>query len=63
MKKKNIILALVISVILVSCSSLDKQPPVNEGYKTEFVMPKGELLSDEDREYLNELEKEYEQNT
>lgn len=61
---KKIIVALIVALgaTLPSCSNLDDQPPLNDGYKTEFVIPAGELLNDEDRAYLDAIEEEYEQN-
>ncbi len=68
MKKLYIILRVVVAVlsfsaIAVGCESLDETPEINKGYKTNIRIPDGEPLTDEDRDYIDEMEMEYENAT
>ena len=57
MKKTIFIIFAVLA--LNSCRKASELPPINDGFATEFILPDPENLTSEDREYLEELEKEY----
>lgn len=60
MRKKIIFIAMAVSLAgLASCRRANELPPLNEGYATEFIMPDPEPLTSEEREYLDRLEREY----
>ena len=42
-----------------SCDTADELPPLNDGYATTVVMPAAEDLTSEDRDYIQELQDEY----
>lgn len=48
---------------LCSCRKADELPPLNEGYATTIVLPDGVNLTNEERDYLEDLEEEYEEAT
>lgn len=45
----------------VSCDTADELPPLNEGYATTVIMPDPVDLTDEERDYIRELQDEYNQ--
>lgn len=53
---------LVLAAACCSCNSVPEQPPLNEGYDTSFIMPEAEVLSEEDRAIITEMEDEYDKN-
>lgn len=53
--------ALAAGPLLVSCETVSDTPPVNDGYATGYRMPDPDILTDEDRKFLEEQEKEYQQ--
>ena len=56
--------AIVTSALLSgSCRQADELPPLNEGYATTIILPDGVNLTDEERDYIEALEKEYEKAT
>lgn len=42
-----------------SCSQPSELPPLNEGYATEYIIPDPEQLTDEDRDYIEQVQDEY----
>ena len=60
---KRIFLIATVFVALCSCRKADELPPLNEGYATTIVLPDGVNLPDEERDYLEDLEEEYEKAT
>lgn len=60
---KRIFLIATVFVALCSCRKADELPPLNEGYATTIVLPDGVNLTDEERDYLEDLEEEYEKAT
>lgn len=60
--KRILIISLSI-IALVSCRKEDELPPLTDGYAKDFIMPDPENLTQEERDYLEELEKEYEDST
>lgn len=58
----GLVTVLALTAVL-SCNNASELPPLNEGYATRFIMPDPVDLTAEDREYLYELETEYEQAT
>ena len=61
MKKILIFLFAVMSIC--SCRQANELPPLTEGYSSEIIVPDPENLTQADRDYLEALEKEYEQAT
>ena len=60
--KKTILISIVI-LSICSCRKADELPPLTDGYASTVIMPDPENLSSEDREYLEELEKEHQSAT
>lgn len=58
---KKIVLISISVLSLCACHQASELPPVTDGYATEFVLPDPVNLTSEDREYLEALEKEYEE--
>ncbi len=58
-----VVAVMAFSAIAVGCESLDETPEINKGYKSNIRIPDGEPLTDEDRDYIDELEMEYEDAT
>lgn len=44
-----------------SCNTASELPPIHEGYATSIILPDPTDLSAEEREYLEDLSKEYEE--
>ena len=61
MKKKVMLIFAIMSIC--SCRQANELPPLTEGYASEIIMPDPESLTQADRDYLEALEKEYEQAT
>ena len=61
MKKKVMLIFAIMSIC--SCRQANELPPLTEGYASEIIMPDPESLTQSDRDYLEALEKEYEQAT
>lgn len=65
MKRQNrkvILVAALLTVCCISCNNVSEQPPLNEGYDTSFVLPEAEYLTQEDREVIDAMETEYDEN-
>ena len=60
--KKILLLAMAL-VALSSCRKADELPPLTDGYATDFILPDPENLTQEDRDFLEDLEEEYENAT
>ena len=60
--KKTILISIVI-LSICSCRKADELPPLTDGYAKDFITPDPENLTQEERDYLEELEKEYEDST
>ena len=58
---KKIVLISLSVIALCSCHHASELPPVTDGYAREFVLTDPVNLTMEDREYLEALEKEYEE--
>ena len=54
---------IVIALSICSCRKADELPPLNEGYATKFILPDGVNLTSEERDYLEELDQEYQDAT
>ena len=48
---------------LCSCRDASELPPLTDGYASDFIMPDPENLTQEERDYLEDLEEEYENST
>ena len=59
--RRNIIFIAIAFVAVCSCRKADELPPLNEGYATTIVLPDGVNLTKEERDYLEELDREYEE--
>jgi len=44
-----------------SCNQPNELPPLNEGYATTVIVPDPEELTSEDREYIEEVQNEYDE--
>ena len=62
-QNKSFIFAAAISLCLCSCGQPNELPPLNDGYATEFVLPDPVALTQEERDYIDAMEKEYEEAT
>lgn len=51
--------AAMLLIAFASCDTADELPPLNDGYATTVVMPAAEDLTSEDRDYIQELQDEY----
>ena len=60
---KKIILISIVILSICSCRKADELPPLTDGYAKDFIMLDPENLTQEERDYLEELEKEYEDST
>ena len=60
--KKIIYIALAV-LAFSSCRKASELPPLSDGYADEVILPDPENLTPEDREFLAELENEYENST
>ena len=60
--KKILLITIALSSVF-SCRKADELPPLNEGYATTIVLPDGVNLTNEERDYLEDLEEEYEEAT
>ena len=60
---KRILIISISILALVSCRKADELPPLTDGYASTVIVPDPENLTSEDREYLEELEKEYQSAT
>lgn len=60
--KKTILISITVLAIC-SCRKADELPPLSEGYAKEFIMPDPENLTQEERDFLEDLEEEYENST
>ena len=60
MKKYIILTTFILSALTVySCRQADELPPINKGYAKTIIMPEPVNLTASDREYLDELQAEY----
>ncbi len=60
--KKKIYIALTLLLVsggFFSCRKSDELPPLDRGYAKDVILPDPEDLTRADREYLEELEEEY----
>ena len=62
-QNKTFIFAVAICLCLCSCSQPNELPPLNAGYATEFILPDPVALTQEERDYIDALEKEFEEAT
>lgn len=62
MKKTIATILIIVSMtgFLNSCDNASELPPLDNGFATQFILPDPVDLTEEDREYLDKLEKEYE---
>lgn len=60
---RKIIVIAIAFIAVYSCRKADELPPLNEGYATTIVLPDGVNLTGEERDYLEELDREYEEST
>lgn len=47
---------------LLSCEEISDTPTVNKGYTTNYRMPDPDILTDEDRAFMEAQEREYNEN-
>lgn len=58
------ILYIVIAILAFSsCRKAPELPPLSDGYAKDVIIPDPENLTMEERDYLEELEEEYENST
>ena len=60
---KRILLITIAILALCSCRKADELPPLTDGYASDIIMPDPENLTQDERDYIEELEKEYEDST
>ena len=61
-KKRYILIAfLALAAFAGACKKPNELPPLNKGYATYFILPEPTDLTVEDREYIEKVEKEYEE--
>lgn len=58
---KRILIISLAAMAFSACNQASELPPINDGFATKFVLPDPVNLTAEDREYLEQLEKEYEE--
>ena len=59
MKTERILILLIFVFLLAGCG-YEKLPPKTENSATQYVLPKGEIPTAEDREAVAEIRAEYE---
>lgn len=63
---KSIVIFSIIALSLgffASCQKTDEVPPVQTKYASSYRLPDPKPLTNQDRAYIDSLEKEYENNT
>jgi|GEM_PF-3385594 len=56
------LLLCVACAALCGCDNVDECPPVHSGYSSTVILPEATFLTDADREYIDNLENEFETN-
>ena len=60
---KRILLIIIAIMAIFSCRKADELPPLTDGYASDVIIPDPENLTQEERDFIEELEKEYENST
>lgn len=60
---KRILLISITLLTICSCRKADELPPLTDGYAKDVIVPDPENLTQEERDFIEELENEYENST
>lgn len=49
----------MVILLMTSCGSYDECPEITKGYASKFILPDPTMLTDSEKEYVEELRDEY----